>query len=141
MNIRPIVLFWLLVLTFVVIVFGIITKYIRGSVFIIGAGVVFFILGLALILFAQRNEKNEKLKKFLMLTGGSVIGFFVSIIMHNLFYGLSVFAGDFKPLWYLTEVLHIFFFVMTVIIMPLLFLAGTVGVVVIKFKKHKYEKS
>ncbi len=143
MNIQPIILFWLLVVTFIGIAFEIITgyKYLQGPVFFIGAGIIFFLLGVFLILLTLKKEENRDLKRYLLLTGGSAVGFFVGIIMHNLFYGLSIFVGDFKPLWYLTEILHGLFFVIAVIIMPLLFLAGVFGVILIKFRRQKDEKS
>ena len=123
-------------MTFLGIVFEIITgyEYLKGPVFFIGAGIIFFLLGVFLILLTLKKEENRNLKKYLILTGGSAIGFFISVIMHNLFYGLGVLVGDFKPLWYLTEILQALFFIIAVIIIPLLFLAGAVGVVLIKFR-------
>ena len=58
-------------------------KYMRPI--FIPASITFFLLGLALTILAVK----EKDKKFLILTGGSSVGFFVSVLLHNLFYGYN----------------------------------------------------
>ena len=53
--------------------------------------VAFFLLGLALmVLIVKKKEERLQglLKKFLLLTGASAVGFFVFVILHNVVYGL-----------------------------------------------------
>ena len=89
--------------------------------------VAFFLLGLALIIkiVKKKGEGIEGLlKKFLLLTGGSAIGFFVFVILHNAVYGLF---GVEEPV----------FFILAVIVCPLGFLIGAIGTTVLFRKKGK----
>lgn len=98
-------------------------------------GFIFFLLGIALIFFAQKEKR--KLKLFLMLTGISAIAPLFFSVLHNLFYGL---AATFKNFKYLFEALHVAFFIISIIIAPIIFIVGTIGsVVLFKDKTAKKE--
>ena len=74
------------------------------------------------------------LKKFLLLTGASFIGFFVFIFLHNLVYGLFIhfWGADF---WNGGD--EPFFFIMAIIVCPLGFLVGAIGSIVLAVKRSK----
>ena len=73
-------MFWALVGIFVVIasVFFIPTfrELLMGFLFLIISGVVFLLLGAALIVLTVKEKVGGTLKKFLILTGASAAGFF-----------------------------------------------------------------
>ena len=99
--------------------------------------VVFFLLGLVLMFLTIKGKVKGKLKKFLILTGGSASGFLVGVLLHNLLYGLGMLVEHIAWLYSLTEVLHVAFFIMAVLVCPLGFLIGMVGSVVTFGKKKK----
>lgn len=76
------------------------------------------------------EKARRRLRKFLLLTGASVVGFFVSIFLHNAVYGLfahwlgadlwdRIGLGD-EPM----------FFLLGLVVCPTGFLVGIVGSVV-----------
>ena len=99
--------------------------------------VVFFLLGLVLMFLTIKGKVKGKLKKFLILTGGSASGFLVGVLLHNLLYGLGMLVEHIAWLYFLLEVLHVGFFIMAVLVCPLGFLIGMVGSVVTFGKKKK----
>ncbi len=111
-------------------------KYMNLS-FIIISGTAFFLLGVALIFLTLKQKVSGKLKFFLILTGASSAGFFVSEILHNVIYGLFIhwFGADFwvrigvndEPL----------FFIMAIFLCPIGFLIGIIGSVVLFIKDKK----
>ncbi len=80
-------IFWALVVVFTLIV-GYITIPIFGRYmdfyFVIVSEIIFFILGIALIFFTIRERMDKLLKKFLILTRASAIGFFQYLFCTNL---------------------------------------------------------
>ena len=72
------------------------------------------------------------LKKFLILTGASFVGFFVFVLLHNLVYGLFIhfWGADF---WNGGD--EPFFFIMAIIVCPLGFLVGAVGSITLSIKR------
>ena len=106
-------------------------KYMRPI--FIPASITFFLLGLALTILAVK----EKDKKFLILTGGSSVGFFVSVLLHNLFYGLATITTHISVLSYLMEVVHMIFFIIGIFVCPVGFLVGVVGNIILLIKKRK----
>jgi len=139
-------IFWVLVGVFVVIVSDMLLiptpalrVYMLPLMFISWAA--FFVLGLALIVLIKKRKAEGPqgwLKKFLLLTGASAVGFPVFVILHNLVYGLFIYffgqdiwdriglGGD-EP----------FFFFLATIVCPLGFLVGAVGTIVLFLKKRK----
>jgi len=134
-------IFWALVGVFIVIVgvFSIppLRDVLMGSLFIISSGVVFFLLGVALIILTVREKVGGIRKKFLILTGSASAGIFISVLLHNAIYGLFIhfFGTDF---WKGGD--EPFFFVMATIICPLGFLVGVVGSIVLAIKKARAAK-
>ncbi len=122
--------FWTLVAVFFLIIcllvinaFG---ELLRGLWFLSPIAL-FCLLGIALIVFSVRGSARGRLKTFFILTGASAAGVLVSVLLHNLIYGLfEHFAGaDFwnggdEPV----------FFIMAVVVCPLGFLVGVVGTII-----------
>jgi hypothetical protein len=74
------------------------------------------------------------MKKFLILTGVSFGGFFVSVVLHNLFYALAEITGETVALSYLMGGLEVFFFFVAVLACPIGFLVGAIGSIVMFIK-------
>ena len=133
------VIFWVLVGIFVVIVSVLFVPAFRESLvnflFVIISGILFFLLGAALIFLTVKRKVRGMLKKFLILTGASSAGLSVSSFLHNIIYGLFIqlFGADFWDRIGLGD--EPFFFVMAVIVCPIAFLVGAVGSVVLAIKK------
>jgi hypothetical protein len=78
---------------------------------------------------------DRKLKKYLILTAASVIGFVICVILHNVTYGLFIylFGEDFWDKIGISD--EPFFFLLAVFVCPILFLIGVVGSIVLIIKK------
>ena len=97
-------------------------------------------LGVALIVLAVREKGGGVLRKFLILTGASSTGFFVSILLHNFIYGLFIHffgAGFWDRIGPGDEP---FFFIMAVLVCPAGFLVGVIGSIVIAVRNLRAEK-
>lgn len=92
---------------------------------------------MALVFLAVKEKVAGKLKAFFILTGASAAGFLVSVLLHNLIYGLFIYwfgegfwdrigVGD-EP----------FFFIMAVIVCPLGFLVGVGGSMVLAIRRRR----
>jgi hypothetical protein len=94
---------------------------------------VFFLLGVALIVFTELEKIGGLLRAFFLLTGASAVGVFASIVLHNAIYGLfsyffgaNFWAGGDEPV----------FFIMAIIVCPLGFLVGAIGSIVLGIKSR-----
>lgn len=139
MNKQVKVTFWALVGVFLIVLsfylIPVARESIQGAAFILGAGIVFHILGAALIYFTVKSNVRGRLKKFMLLTGASAAGIPVSVILHNLIYGLFIhFFGE--NFWERTGMSdEPVFFVLATIICPLAFLIGVVGTAIIMTRR------
>ena len=86
----------------------------RGALLFLAPFVVFSLLGAVLIFLTLKKKVKGKLRKFLILTGVSATGLFISILFHNLVSGLFKIE---EPL----------FFLLAIIVCPIGFLIGVVG--------------
>ncbi len=131
--------FWLLAAAFLatVIYFAVpmVTKYV-GFLYVAICGSILFLLGVVLIILTIRQKIKGLLRKMLLLTGASSVGILVSVLLHNVFYGLFIrfFGVDFWDRIGITD--EPFFFFMAFVICPLGFIVGTV-VSIILFIKRK----
>jgi len=132
------IVFSLFILNFLVILFGIfLTEWLMGKLFFPPI-IMFFLLGLFLIILTLKQKIKGKLKIFLLLSGISAVVFLVSIILHNLFYALAILSEDILILKYLFEVLHIAFFFIGIPICPILFLIGIIGSLILFLRGKKF---
>jgi hypothetical protein len=89
------------------------------------------LLGVGLLIFGIR-KLSGKLRKFVILTGSSAVGFFVFVHLHNLIYGLFIhlFGADF---WNGGD--EPFFFILA-LLSALGFIVGAVGSVVLAIRSR-----
>ena len=133
-------IFWALVVVFVFILGYFVIPAFRTREFfrfVSAFGVIFFLLGIALIFFTIREKIKGLLKKFLILTGASAAGSLVSVFLHNAIYALFIvlFGGDFWERTGLGD--EPFFFILALIICPIAFLVGVIGSIVLFIKKKQ----
>ena len=98
---------------------------------------IFFVLGAVLIFLTLKLKAEKKLKVFLILTGVSAVGFLVGVILHNFFYGLGMITGHIIILKYITDALHVAFFLIAILVCPIVFLVGAVGSMLMLIRKRK----
>ena len=103
--------------------------------FVASLAIAFFLLGGVLLFLTVKQKIAGKLKKYLILTGVSSVGFLVSVLLHNFFYGLAIITANITPLKYLMEGLHVAFFLIGIFACPIGFVVGTVGSIIIFLKK------
>ncbi|MGB6838686.1 MAG: hypothetical protein WBD86_01365 [Microgenomates group bacterium] len=135
-------IFWILVGIFVVIVGAIVIPtpvFIRQILFPFMAifSIIFFLLGIALVFLTLKQKVKGKLKRFLILTGASATGFFVGVILHNVFYAFGVLTSHLATLSRLMEIFHVAFFLIATLVCPIAFLIGAVGSARLFIKKRK----
>lgn len=74
-------------------------------------------------------------KKFLFLAAGSVVGFGVSVLLHNFFYAAEILSRNLLILPQIFSLLHVLFFLIAVLICPIGVVVGLVGSVVLWLRK------
>ena len=133
-----ILIFWLLIGVFIFVLLQFFVPTIRnifkGPVLFLAPLIIFSFLGLLLCLAVKEKDKGL-LRNFLILTGISAGGFFVFVLLHNMFYALAIIVEDIVLLKYLAEGLHIASFFIAIIACPLGFLIGAIGSIVLFIKK------
>jgi len=138
-----IIMFYLVIIVFVITVGMLLIPGFRGYIntaFVIISGIILVILGSVLIGLTLVQKVEGKLKKFLMLTGASAVGFFVFALLHNIFYGLEQVTGHITILSYLMKAFEVIFFLIAIFACPIGFLIGVIGSVVLFIKKRKSEQ-
>jgi len=126
-------IFWLLFINFLFLLcmffIPVVRDLMQGKQFLIPIAI-FFALGILLIIFTVKEKMQGKQKRFLLLTGGSAAGFFIGVILHNMVSGLLTLILGY-------EFEEPVFFILAVIIMPITFLVGMIGSIVLLIKKNK----
>ena len=134
-------IFWVLVGVFVVIVGAMaipaVGELLMGFLFIIISGAVFLSLGVALIFLTVKERVEGALGKVLRFTGASAAGFFVFVLLHNVFYGLGIEISHIVVLSQSMEVLHVVCFCLAIFVCPIGFLVGAVGSIVLVKRRCK----
>jgi hypothetical protein len=75
------------------------------------------------------------LKLFLLLTLFGEIGFFLFAIFHNIFYAFAILTQSIYIIALFMEILEVVSFLLSIIVSPLVFLIGLIGLIVIHLKK------
>ena len=99
--------------------------------------IIFFVLGVILIIQTLKKRVRGALKWFLIITGISSAAVFPCVILHNLVYGLFIYwfgEGFWERIGLGDEP---FFFITALIICPIAFLIGSIGSVVLLIKKRR----
>ncbi|MDP2910631.1 MAG: hypothetical protein Q8N58_02510 [bacterium] len=109
----------------------------KGSVLFLLPFIIFSLLGIVLIFLTIKEKIQSKLRDSLLLIGISSAGFFISIFLHNIFYGLAVISERVVVLSYLMKFFDISFFVIAIFACPLLFLISAI-ITLILFLKIKF---
>jgi hypothetical protein len=98
-------------------------------------GLVFLILGIVLIVFTIKARVKGKLKVFLILVGSSAGMVLVSVLLHNFFYALAIVSENIVWLSWSFEFLHGMFFIIGLLVCPIVFIVGVVGSIVLFIKE------
>ena len=137
------VTFYLLVAVFILAVSIIFIPTFRGIVsgtFMIISSAILLLFSSVLIGLTLVQKVEGKLKKFLILTGASAAGFFVFVLLHNIFYALEQITGYITILYYLMKALEVAFFLIAIFACPIGFVIGVIGTIVMFSKKRKMLK-
>ena len=133
--------FWALIGVFLLIIsqffIPVVRELFRGSLIFLLPFIIFSLLGITLIFLTLKQKVRGALKRFLILTGVSATGFFTSIFLHNIFYGLGVITNQIPILGFVMEILHIAFFIIAIFVCPLGFVISVIGTIVVFIKKKK----
>jgi len=79
----------------------------------------------------------RELKKFLILLGVSIAGFFIFVLLHNGFYALGTITSHIVVLSHLIGALSVVSFCIAVFLCPPAFLVGAVGSIALAIKRRK----
>jgi len=136
-----IITFYTLILFFILILSEIFIEVVgelfKGSFFFLVPFIIFCLLGILLVFLVLKQGIQGKLRKYLLLTGASATSFFIFVFLHNVFYGLEVISSNIILLKNLMGILHIIFFIIALLICPLIFLISTIGSIIIFIEKRK----
>lgn len=123
----------------VLVVFGLLLgSFMMGGrpvVFTLGLAIALGLLGLVLVVLAARLPEARLPKGFLLLTGISAAGIPISVILHNLVYGLflSWFGEEF---WQRHGSDEPVFFILALFVFPGLLVIGAIGTIVMWIKRR-----
>ena len=98
-----------------------------GYIFVSSGGIILTGLGVTLLVLTAKTKMGGMLKKFLLLTGASVVGLPVFVILHNVVSGLF-------------NIEEAVFFIIAMIVCPVGFLVGAIDSIVLRVKKSRTEK-
>lgn len=98
-------------------------------------GLIFLILGIVLIVFTIKAKIRGKLRIFMFFVGGSASMMLTSVLLHNFFYALSIVSENISWLSMIFEFLHAAFFIIGMLVCPIVFIAGIVGSIVLFIKE------
>jgi len=97
-----------------------------GSLLFLLPFAVFFLFSLLTLISTLRSKIEGVLRTFLLITGGAGAAIFVSIVLHNIVYGIFVhFFGE--GIWGGLGGDEPVFFILGLIVFPVLYLIGAIG--------------
>lgn len=136
------IILYILIVVFVLLMSTIVIQSFRsfmGLPSVLVFGTAFSLVGFILLYLTLKEKAEGELKKYLMLTGVCSGMFFISVLLHNIFYAVGTVVSHIAPLSYLMEFLHVAFFFVAIPISPLGFLVGVVGAMRILLKSREEE--
>ncbi len=133
-------IFWGMIIIFVLIISyffipGLDSIRREAFIFVAILGFILLILGIILIYRTIKLKKKGKEKLFFILTGISPAGMVLGSILHNFFYALGIIFEDNILLNKFFEILHVTSFLLSLIVFPVLFIIGAIGIILIERKK------
>jgi len=93
------------------------------------------VAGIAALYFGWR-KLTGRLRLFVMMMGGAVAGFFVSVLLHNAIYAVVLVKLLQRP-----DYDEPVFFIVAVIACPLVFAAGLIGALITWFVQRRQRQS
>ncbi|MBD3310513.1 hypothetical protein GF351_04800 [Candidatus Woesearchaeota archaeon] len=93
----------------------------------------FLISGAVQVITVHRLRLNKTLKTFLLLSGYSGVAFLASVVLHNLVYGFGIFLFG-EGIWQGGD--EPFFFLIAFVAVPLCFLVGSAGSIVMLLRRE-----
>ncbi len=108
------------------------TEIISGSLLFLVPFGIFFLISAVLFTMALKWGVRGKLRGFLLLAGGSGIGVFLSILLHNFVYGLFIYAFG-EGIWGGVGGDEPFFFILGLIVCPVGYVVGSLGTLYLTF--------
>lgn len=93
----------------------------------------FLIFGIILVILALKSNLSKKLKLFLILTGSAAASFLIAVLLHNFVYGIMIILFG-EKFWGGGD--EAFFFIVALIIAPLMFLVGAIGSTIFLIKRR-----
>jgi hypothetical protein len=95
------------------------------------------IVGFVLVFIAKKQVKDRNLRKFLILTGLSAGLFLILAILHNVFYGIAESFADNAIIKGIMSVLEVVSFMGAICVVPIVFIIGVVGSIIVYKRKKK----
>jgi hypothetical protein len=114
-------IFWAMVGVFIIVIGLMFIPRLPVRFNAFSAWIVLVGLGVTLLVLTVKAKVGGMLKKFLLLTGGSAVGFLIFVLLHNM---ISALLNTEEPV----------FFIIATIVCPIAFLVGAVGTIVLAIK-------
>jgi hypothetical protein len=102
-----------------------------------GLVLVYLAVSAWILAFAHRWRR---VKSFLILLAASLVGFPLSVVLHNVFYALAEVASSIVGLSQALGFLEVVFFLIAVLVCPPGILIGAVGSIVVAFLRFRRER-
>ncbi len=139
LYISTLVIFWIIVAVFILLLASMFLdmySLFRSFIWIgLPSYALLSLLGIALIVLAAKAKLTKISKVFIILTGSGAAGTGISIVLHNLLFGLFIVLfgeGFWERIGIGDEPV---FFILATIICPLVLLVGTVGSIILIARK------
>ncbi|MBU1111737.1 MAG: hypothetical protein ABIG93_04505 [archaeon] len=127
------IVFWAFLIVFIAITLEMVFEWLMGP-FFIPSILIFFLLGIVMLVLTFRENTKGWLKKFLILMSSSAVLFFISVVLHNAYYAFGTLTECIVLTTWL-GILEVAFFLIAVISCPIAFVVGLVGSIIFLFRK------
>ena len=137
LYISTLIIFWIIFAVFILLLASMfLGRYLPFQSFIgIPSYALLSLLGITLIILAAKAKLTKISKVFIILTGSGAAGTGISIVLHNLLFGLFIVLFG-EGYWERTGIGdEPVFFILAVIVCPLALLVGIVGSIILIARK------